>query len=97
MQNDIQWLIGIAVTAVMAVGGMLLGAFRSVSGKFANVHGRIDDVKEKYVRRDDLDGHIQRIYTNIQALKDETREGLADIKREQREYHKEMMDAIKRP
>lgn len=73
MDGDLKWVIGLAVSMVLAFGTVMIGAFRNVSAKIAGLHGRVDDVKEKYVRRDDLDGHIMRIDQNVRDLRDEMR------------------------
>lgn len=83
MDSDLKWAIGIAVTMIMAFGGIMVGTFRNVSMKIAGLHGRVDEVKEKYVRRDDLDGHINRIDTNLRELREETRQN-----------HREMMQVL---
>ena len=73
MDGDLKWVIGLAVSMVLAFGTIMIGAFRNVSAKIAELHGRVDDVKEKYVRRDDLDGQIMRIDQNVRDLRDEMR------------------------
>ena len=71
MDGDLKWVIGIAVSMVVSFGGIMITTFRNMSAKIAETHDRIDDVKEKYVRRDDLDGCIMRIDQNIRDLRDE--------------------------
>ena len=76
MDADLKWLIGIAVTLCVAFTASLIAAFRNLANKLSNhsekVHNRIDKVKEDYVRRDDLNGHIDRIDENIKTLRKET-------------------------
>lgn len=80
--DDLRWIIGIAVTAVVAVGTMLAAAFRNLSGhinaQVAVLHGRVNKVKDDYVRRDDLDKHLARIDGNVNELRREIRESHAD-------------------
>ena len=71
VEPEIKWIIGLGVSVLAALASMIVAAFRSVGGRFAAVHGRIDKVKDDYVRRDDLDGHIQRIETNITDMRKE--------------------------
>jgi predicted heme/steroid binding protein len=85
MDGDLKWVIGIAVSMVLAFGTAMVGAFRNVSAKIANLHGRVDDVKEKYVRRDDLDGHIQRLDGNVR-----------DLREEMRENHRQLLEVLSR-
>lgn len=79
MDGDLKWVIGLAVSMVLAFGTIMIGAFRNVSAKIAGLHSRVDDVKEKYVRRDDLDGHILRIDQNVRDLRDEMRANHKEI------------------
>jgi hypothetical protein len=89
MEADIKWLIGIAVGFFSTFGGVLIMAFRNLSSKISDgnrdiyarieddgkdVNRRIDDIKMRYVRRDDMDGHIQRLETGIKDLRGETRD-----------------------
>ncbi|WP_147112066.1 hypothetical protein [Tateyamaria sp. syn59] len=89
MSEDLKWVIGIAMTITLFFGTALIGAFRNLSNKItartAALHDRIDDVKEKYVRRDDLDGHIKRLDSRVQEIRDEMREN-----------HRQVIDAITR-
>lgn len=82
-----RWLIGLIVSVFVSLGMTIIGSFRNLAGKISagnrDIYDRIDDVKERYVRRDDLDGHVSRIETNIKDLRDE-----------QRDQHKEVMTAI---
>lgn len=79
MDSDLKWVIGLAISMVLAFGTIMIGAFRNVSAKIAGLHSRVDDVKEKYVRRDDLDGHIVRIDQNVRDLRDEMRANHKEI------------------
>lgn len=105
MHDDIQWLIGILATALVAFSGMLFGAFRSLSNRMSSANGmiykKIEDrdkdildkiavVKEKYVRRDDLDGHIQRLDLTVNELRREQKEQ----RDEQRAQHLQVLEAI---
>lgn len=64
MEQDIKWLIGLIVTVGAALVASVIAAFRSLAARLtrnnAILHSRIDDVKDNYVRRVDLDGHLSR-------------------------------------
>lgn len=94
MEPDIKWLIGILVTVVVPFAAALILTFRSLSAKWttsaAALHKKIDDVKEKYVRRDDLDGHIQRLDQTVNDLRREQKE----LRDEQRGQHQQVLEAI---
>ena len=105
MDADIKWLIGILITVAIAFALMLIAAFRNLSSKWstsaATLHQKIEDgdksiiekidaVKENYVRRDDLDGHIQRLDQTVNDLRREQKE----LRDEQRGQHLKVMEAI---
>lgn len=79
MDDDLKWLIGVSITVMGLFISTLIGVFRNLSAKISGLHGRVDEVKEKYVRRDDLDGHIARIDTNLRELREETRQNHREI------------------
>jgi hypothetical protein len=89
MNDDIQWLIGLLATGFAGFAGALFATFRSLSNKWSEgnkaiyqkiedgdtkLNSKIDDVKDRYVRRDDLDAHIERVETAIQAVRVDQRE-----------------------
>lgn len=94
MNDDIKWLIGVEVSAIVAFIGILFVVFRNLSSKLtsstAELHKKIDDVKEKYVRRDDLDSHIQRLDLSVNDLRREQKE----LRDEQRTQHHQVLEAI---
>ena len=78
MDADIKWIIGIGLSVVVAFVSAVIGAFKSLTNKITKntyeLHSRVDEVKDKYVRRDDLDGHIQRIDRSLHDLRKEVAE-----------------------
>lgn len=81
MSEELRWLVGVAVTQVGVVAGILIVAFRSLSQARAEgddkLHERINRVKDEYVRRVDLDQrltHFERqqeeMRTDIKAIRD---------------------------
>jgi hypothetical protein len=89
MEPDTKWLIGIAVGFFSTFGSVLILAFRNLAAKISDgnkdiyariddeskeSNHRIDDVKMRYARRDDMDGHIQRVGADIKELKGEMRD-----------------------
>ena len=81
MDADLKWLLGLVVTFCIT----LLGVFRRLSDKItlgdAELHSRINDVKEKYARRDDLASHMARIETQLRALQAESKSQNTEILR----------------
>ncbi len=78
MDGDLKWIAGLAVTFFLAFTGAIIGTFRNLSNKISKntekMHEKIDDVKENYVRRDDLNGHLEHVDTRMKELRDEQRE-----------------------
>jgi len=87
MDPELKWVIGIAVSLSTAFTAAIIGAFRSLAGRISqsnkDLHTRVDDVKEKYVRRDDLDNHIRRI-----------EKGIDELKKENQQNHKQVMEIL---
>ena len=87
MDADLKWLTGIAATLCVAFTTSLIATFRNFANKLSShsdkVHNRIDKVKEDYVRRDDLNNHIDRIEENIKTLRKETNDN-----------HQKLLEAI---
>jgi hypothetical protein len=79
MDADLKWLLGLIVTFCIT----LLGVFRNLSDKIAlgdaELHRRINDVKEKYARRDDLAAHITRFETQLRAQQVESKSQSTEI------------------
>lgn len=89
VDDDLRWLIGTTITLATFFGGALIASFRSLSHaqKTAEdrlgaaikdgddqLHERVNRVRDEYVRRVDLDGHVSQLREGMKELKDETRE-----------------------
>ena len=63
--HALMWIIGVGITIVVAFVTALLAGFYRLSGAIArgdsDLHQRVNDVRDEYVRRADLDGHMARI------------------------------------
>jgi low affinity Fe/Cu permease len=85
MTSETQWLIGLAVTIIVAFGTVLITAFRSLTNSRevgdSQLHERINRVRDEYVRRVDLDSHLHRLDEAVKELRDETREGTRETNR----------------
>lgn len=89
MSGELQWLLGVSVSVLLATAGMLIAAFRALSAKIDSsnaeqtelikdgddkLHERINRVRDEYVKRIDLDGHLGRIDQTLREMRDEWRE-----------------------
>lgn len=67
MTLEFQWVFGILFAILMAVLGF---AFKQI----ADLRSDLTAVREKYVRRDDLDGDLNRIDASLKEMKDDIKE-----------------------
>ena len=82
--DELRWLVGTATTVVLAIATIAIGAFRAMSGRLdravekieiamrsedAQLHSRINDVRERYVRRDDFERHMQRLDEALKEIR----------------------------
>jgi len=78
MGDDLKWIIGISASMIVSFIIALIAAFRSLSEKInagdTQLHERVNRVKDDYVRRIDLDGHVNQLREGMKELKDETRD-----------------------
>ena len=67
--------IGFAVTII----GVVMKFNHTNSGKFKDVHTRIDDVKDKFVRQDHLDAHLRPIRDEIERNRQDQKDNHREI------------------
>jgi hypothetical protein len=83
--DDLRWMIGIALSAVLAIGGMLVAAYQKmttrIDGKTDALHERVNKIREDFVRRDDMDKHMIRFDGNVNELRREIRASHEDTNR----------------
>ena len=77
MGEEIKWFIGALIGLVTAVGGLIVRdrqVMKAINDGDEKLHDRINNVQANYVRRDDLNGHIQSIENNVRSMREEQRE-----------------------
>lgn len=90
--DQLRWIVGISITVAIFATGTLIAAFRALASRIDTakddakkgddtLHDRVNRVRDEYVKRVDLDGHMARMETNVKELRDETREGTREINR----------------
>ncbi len=70
-------LIAIGLTVVGLIGGIIVRdrqVMKAISDGDNVLHVRINKVQSEYVRRDDLNGHIQSIENSVNQMREEQRE-----------------------
>lgn len=80
-----RWFIGIEITVAVAFASALLAAFYRLSDAIRKgddaLHTRVNDIRDEYVRRTDLDGHMQRIDGSMRDLRSDMKEQHRDTQR----------------
>lgn len=83
MSEELKWLLGIAATVTLGALGFLINAFNNLSTrqKVDNdaIHSRINDVKDNYVKRSDLEAHMHRLEKSMDDVRDGVKETNATL------------------
>jgi len=77
VNDQLTWIVGTGLSIIAIIGGIIARdrqLTRMISEGDDKVHERVNRVRDEYVRRSDLDGHIQRLDANIQTLAKDVRE-----------------------
>ena len=72
----IQWIVATGISIAVLVGGMIMRdrqVMKAIAEGDAELHHRINEVKDSYVRRDDLNGHMNTIEESVKAMRVEQR------------------------
>ena len=77
MSSDLQWFIAQIIALIGLVGG-IVARDRQLMSEIAKgdekLHDKIAKMQSDYVRRDDLNGHIQSIENSVDQMREEQRE-----------------------
>ncbi len=83
--GDNAWVLGFILSGAGLIAALIGGVVardrqmsRQIRDGDDKLHERINRVREDYVRRTDLDGHIQRLENNVDHLRAEVREHRAE-------------------
>lgn len=77
MNSGFEWLITTLVAFFALVGGIIVRdrqVHKAISDGDEKLHERLNKVQSEYVRRDDLNGHIQSIENSVNQMREEQRE-----------------------
>lgn len=77
MEDWLKWGLGIAFGLLTTVVSYMIN---KQSTDVRNLHARIDDVKDKYVRRDDFETFRSETRAQLQRIEDKTDRILAQTK-----------------
>lgn len=80
-----RWFIGIEITVAVAFASALLAAFYRLSDAIKKgdnaLHERVNDVRDQYARRSDLDGQMTRIDGSMRDMRADMKEQHRDTQR----------------
>lgn len=82
-------------TLVTMIGQNREAASEQIKDATDPIHDRINRVRDEYVRRDDLDGHLRRIDKQMDELKTEVRIGNQIQSAKITSMHTDVMGALK--
>lgn len=77
MEDWLKWGFGLAITLLVTVVSYIMN---KQSSDVRAIHARIDDVKDKYVRRDDFETFRKETRDQLQRIEDKTDRILAQTK-----------------
>ena len=70
--STFQWLAGIGISLLTVAFGMITKALYRLADEMRaenrTAHSRINEVRKEYVRREDLDKHLQSIEKKLDAM-----------------------------
>lgn len=77
-------IFGAVVSVVGLIGGVIVRdryVMKTITDGEKELHARINKVRDDFVRKDDLDGHLTRIDSNIKELKSGLKENGTEMNR----------------
>ena len=80
--GDIAGAVGIVAALIGLLGAAVARdryVMRLISDQGKELHERVNRVRDEYVRRVDLDGHIGRLESNMRELRDELKANHKDM------------------
>jgi hypothetical protein len=77
------WIIGVGITIIVAFITALLAGFYRLSDAItrgdSDLHQRVNDVRDEYVRRADMDAQMARIDGSMRDIRTDMKEQYRDI------------------
>jgi uncharacterized protein YPO0396 len=84
MDENVKWAISFLFGLIVAAAGYTRHVSNMIKVGDDNLHHRINQTRDEYVKRVDLDAHISRVESRIRDLREEWRADIRDIKEEQK-------------
>lgn len=84
MDENVKWAVGFLFSLIMAAAAYTRHVSNMIKVGDDNLHHRINQTRDEYVKRVDLDAHISRVESRMRDLREELRADIRDIKEEQK-------------
>lgn len=85
VDDALRWVIGLGVTIIVAFTSALIAGFYRLADAIrkgdAELHVRVNDVRDEYARRTDLDGHMSRMDMAMRDMRNDMKEQHRDTQR----------------
>lgn len=93
MEETVKWLLGLIVTIGVAMAGYARHLAQKIEDGDNALHHRINQTRDEYVKRIDLDAHLSRQDRAAAELKAELKEFAREMKAAQ-EHTNSRLDAV---
>lgn len=94
MDENLRWVAGIIVSVSLACTGFVLTAFRSMRANMSNMDQRIDDVKDNYVRRDDLTAKLESLERSLNRDQELLRDDVGKLRDDLQKHNDRVIEAL---
>lgn len=82
MDETTKWLIGVLFGGFSAVAAYARHVATKIETGDDELHHRINQVRDEYVKRVDLDAHISRVESRLRDTREELRDDIRGVKDE---------------
>jgi uncharacterized protein YPO0396 len=82
MDENVKWVVGFLFSLILAVASYARYVSNMIKVGDDQLHHRINQTRDEYVKRVDLDAHISRVESRMRDLREELRSDIKDIKDE---------------
>ncbi|MFY7925575.1 MAG: hypothetical protein ACOVN5_07175 [Aquidulcibacter sp.] len=93
MEETAKWLLGLITTIGLAMTGYVRHVAQKAQTDSDMLHSRVNQIRDEYVKRIDLDAHMARQDRTAAELKAELKEFARDIKAAQ-DHTNSRLDAV---
>jgi uncharacterized protein YPO0396 len=82
MDENVRWVLGFLLSLIALVAGYARHISNRIEAGDNALHHRINQTRDEYVKRVDLDAHISRVEARMRDLREELRSDIREVKDE---------------